>query len=114
MLHSLVAQVIKHLPALQKTRVRSLGGEDPLEKGMATHCSILAWEIHGQRNLAGYGLWGGKESDLVTKQQLLSNILWKFPSFLKYPLINPLQQIHHFGCWPQRDDKEKIVKLLWG
>ena len=55
--------------------------------------------------------------DLVTKQQqqqLLSYTLWKCPSFLKYPLINPLQQIHHFGCWPQGDDDEKTVKLLWG
>ena len=42
---SLVAQRIKHLPAMQETRVRSLGWEDPLEKEMATHSSILAWRI---------------------------------------------------------------------
>ena len=36
---------VKNLPALQETRVRSLGREDPLEKEMATHSSILAWEI---------------------------------------------------------------------
>ena len=42
---SLVAQRIKHLPAMQKTRVRSLGQEDPLEKEMATHSGILAWKI---------------------------------------------------------------------
>ena len=42
---SLVAQRIKHLPAVQETRVRSLGWEDPLEKEMATHSSILAWRI---------------------------------------------------------------------
>ena len=35
-----------------------LGWEDPLEKEMATHSSILAWEIHGQSSLAGYSLWG--------------------------------------------------------
>ena len=35
----------KELPAMQETWVRSLGGEDPLEKGKATHCSILAWRI---------------------------------------------------------------------
>ena len=39
---SLVAQAIKNLPAIQETRVQSLGQEDPLEKGMATHSSILA------------------------------------------------------------------------
>ena len=36
---------MKRLPTTQETRVQSLGGEDPLEKGMATHSSILAWEI---------------------------------------------------------------------
>ena len=42
---SLVAQEVKNLPAVPETWVRSLGQEDPLEKGMATHSSILAWEI---------------------------------------------------------------------
>ena len=42
---SLVAQRIKRLPAMQETRVRSLGWEDPLEKEMAIHSSILAWRI---------------------------------------------------------------------
>ena len=41
----LVAQTIKNLPAMQETQVRSLGWEDPLEKEMATHFSILAWKI---------------------------------------------------------------------
>ena len=44
-LTSLEAQVVKNLRAMQKSQVRSLGQEDPLEKGMATHSSILAWEI---------------------------------------------------------------------
>ena len=44
-LASLVAQTVKNLPAMQKTQVRSLGQEDPLEKGMATDSSILAWRI---------------------------------------------------------------------
>ena len=42
---SLVAQLVKNLPAMRETWVRSLGWEDPLEKGMATHSSILAWRI---------------------------------------------------------------------
>ena len=42
---SLVAQMVKNLPSLQETWVQSLGWEDPLEKGMATHSSILAWRI---------------------------------------------------------------------
>ena len=42
---SLVAQTVKNLPAVQETWVQSLGWEDPLEKGTATHSSILAWRI---------------------------------------------------------------------
>ena len=42
---SLVAHMVKNLPAMQETRVRSLGGEDPLEQEMTTHSSILAWRI---------------------------------------------------------------------
>ena len=42
---SLVAQLVKNLPAMQETPVRFLGWEDPLEKGAATHSSILAWRI---------------------------------------------------------------------
>ena len=40
-----MAQVVKNLPAMQETQVQSLGQEDPLEEGTATHSSILAWEI---------------------------------------------------------------------
>ena len=42
---SLVAQMVKHLPAMWETQVRSLGQEDPLEKEMATHSSTLAWNL---------------------------------------------------------------------
>ena len=42
---SLVAQMVKHLPAMRETWVQSLGQEDPLEKEMATHFSTLAWKI---------------------------------------------------------------------
>ena len=45
MCRHLVAQMVKHLPAMQETQVHSLGQEDSLEKEMATHSSILAWEI---------------------------------------------------------------------
>ena len=44
---SLVAQMVKRLPAMWETQVRSLGREDPLEKEMATHSSILVWTIPG-------------------------------------------------------------------
>ena len=50
---SLVAQVVKILPAMQDMSVQSLGGEDPLEKGMATQSVFLPAEFHGPRSLAG-------------------------------------------------------------
>ena len=64
---SLVAQTVKRLPTMQETRFQSLGGEDALEKDMATHSSILAWKSHGQRSLVGYSPWGRKESDTTER-----------------------------------------------
>ena len=48
--------MVKNLPKMQETWVRSLGWEDPLEKGMAAHSSILAWKYYGQRSLEGDSL----------------------------------------------------------
>ena len=67
----LVAQMVKHLPAVQETRVQSLGWEDSLEKGMATDSSILAWRTPWTEKLVGYSPWGRKESD-TTEQLTLS------------------------------------------
>ena len=66
-----MAQWVKNLLEMQETQVRSLGWEDPLEKEVTTHSSILAWKSHGQRSLAGYSPWGRKRvgHDLVTKQK---------------------------------------------
>ena len=50
---SLVAQTVKNLPAMQETQIPSLGWEDPLEKEMATHSSILAWRIPWTENPGG-------------------------------------------------------------
>ena len=58
-----MAQMVKILPANTEKQVLSLGWEDPLEEGMATHSSILPGESHGQRSLAGYSPWGCKESE---------------------------------------------------
>ena len=56
--------MVKNLPAMQETQVRSLGWEDPLEKEMATHSyQYLPGEFHEQRSLVGYSPWGHKDSD---------------------------------------------------
>ena len=59
---SLVAQLVKNLPAMQEIWVRSLGQEDPLEKGMATHSSTLAWRILWTEDLVDYSPWNRKKS----------------------------------------------------
>ena len=60
-----MAQRVKCLPAMQETRVRFLGREDPLEKEVATHSSILAWKIPRMESLVGYSPQGQEESDMT-------------------------------------------------
>ena len=60
---SLIAQWVKNPPAMQETWLRSLGWEDPLEKGKTTHSSILAWRIP-------WGPWGHKKSDMTEQLSL--------------------------------------------
>ena len=49
----------------QETWVQSLGGEDPLEKAMVAHCSVLAWRIPWTEEPGGYSPWGRKESNMT-------------------------------------------------
>ena len=60
---SLIAQLVKNLPAMQETWVRFLGQEDPLEKEMVTHSSILGWRIPWREELGGLQSMGSQESD---------------------------------------------------
>ena len=84
---SLVARRLKRLPAIRETWVQSLGQEDPLEKEMATHSSILDWRIPWTEEPGGlYSSWGRKESDTTSLSLLLSISLVK-----KTPL-SPLQR----------------------
>ena len=59
----LIAQMVNNLPAVQETRVRFLGQEDPLEKEMATHSSILAWRIAWTEEPGGLRSMESQESD---------------------------------------------------
>ena len=63
---SLVAQMVKNLPTMWETWVRSLGLKDPLEKGWQATPVFLPGEFHGQRSLVGYSPWDHKGSLLVT------------------------------------------------
>ena len=85
---SLVAQLVKNPPAMWETWVRSLGWEDPLEKGQANHSSgrrqwhptpvLLPGKSHGQRSLVGWNPWGRKESDTrATSPSLFTFMHWR-------------------------------------
>ena len=68
--------MVKNLPATQETWVQFLSREDPLEKGMATHSSILAWRIPWAKEsdgLQGYSLWDRK--DLYMTEQLTYTLI---------------------------------------
>ena len=57
--------MVKNSPAKQETQDRSLGGKDPLEKEMATHSSILGWEIPWREEPGGLQSMGSQESDMI-------------------------------------------------
>ena len=91
---------------MQDPWVRSLGWEDPLEEGMATHSSILAWENpHGQRSLKGYSPWGCKELDTYEQASGGDGIPVELFQILKDDAVKVLhsvcQQIWKTQQWPQ-------------
>ena len=102
--NSLVAQTIKHLPAMRETQVQSIGWEDLLEKEMATHSTVLAWKIHGRRSLVHYsGPWGRRESDkterlhfhfLIIRDVLGLMLLWTEVYFLSTSSPKEQNKIH--------------------
>ena len=80
-----MAQLLKNWPEMRQSWVQSLGWEDPLERGPATHFSVLAWRIPGL-----YSPWGRKESDM-TEQLSLSTLS-------KYNRASPMTQWQKTAC----------------
>ena len=72
-----------------------MGQEDPLEWEMAIHFRILAWKIHGQRNLVSYSPWGCKESD--TTERMTLSLLWDQPVCSSHAYAHPEVTILHLG-----------------
>ena len=97
------------MQATQETQLPSLGREDPwvgkipgsrrsLEEEMATHSSVLAWRIHGQRRLAGYSPRGSKESDMTEQLSTRSSVHWKKDTLSDHQILgrNGLCRAHTF------------------
>ena len=120
---SLVAQVVKTLPAVGSSWVHSLGREDPLEKGMANQSSILAWKIPWQRNPVSYTVHGVTKSwtlykfkvcelnrnlgnGLETQLSLKRLFLWE-----KYILPIP-SRTHYIYISQSSDSQDKLLLLL--
>ena len=84
--------MVKNLPAMQETQIRSLGREDPLEEETATHSSILNWRIHGQRSLVGHSPYSPKELDMTERAQTQSHGWFQAPVILVLSeLLGPLR-----------------------
>ena len=96
---SLVAQMVKNLPAMWEAWVRSLVQEDTMEKRMATHSSILAWRIPWLRSLVGYSPWGRKESDM-TGQLTLRESLYLICILVLFNLLKFQPSIFSHFCEP--------------
>ena len=72
--------MVKNLPAMQETQVQSLGQKDPMEKGMATHSSILAWRIPWTEKPGRLQFMGCKESDMTKRLSLTQGTQWNLDS----------------------------------
>ena len=81
---------------IQETRVQSLGWEDPLQKEMATHSSILAsGKLHGQGSLMGYSPWGCKELNMTKYAHTALPLMVCFFVHLENASFSPVQSLSH-------------------
>ena len=81
---SLVAQMVKNLPSIWEIQVQPLGWDDPVEKEMATHSSILAWRIPWTEELVGSSPWGQKELNMTNSNAFTFHFLWNVKCSLPY------------------------------
>ena len=85
--------MVKNPPAMRETWVQSLGREDPLEEGTATHSSFLPGESHGQRSLGDYSPWGHKESDTTEQLSTARRIKLMYRLLLLLLLLSCLSRV---------------------
>ena len=96
---SLVAQMVKNLPAVWETWVQSLGWEDPLEDDMATHSSILAWRIPMDRRGWWATVHGVTESDMTEQLSTAQPILGLFTKRREIYLLSIEKSLNEAGLF---------------
>ena len=102
-----MAHLVKNLPAMQETQVQSLGQEDPMEKGMATHSSILAWRIPWTEEPGRLQFMGCKELDMTKRLSLTQGTQWNLDS-----RKNAMDSYLRFGFQGQSKGKNHVrVKI---
>ena len=96
-----MTQTVKNLPAMQETQVRSLGREDPLEKGTATHSSILAWRIPWTEKPGGLHPMESQRigHNLATNTFTLSESLEKYHKVSSFSFSIPLPGLYKFSSF---------------
>ena len=106
-------ETVKHLPTMQKTQVRSLGWEDPLEKGMATHSSILAWKFPWMEEPGGLQSMGSKRVRHFTNTALIE-LVGKLFLYLYFWNIFPLWRIGiiYLNIWWNSPVKSSGLELF--
>ena len=99
-----MAQTVKCLPAVRETWVRSLGGEDPLEKEVATHSGTLPGKSHGRRSLIGYSPWVEKSRTRLSNLTFTCKLLWG---------LNQVIQVVGVDLKPQVLIQKKYICNFW-
>ena len=100
--------MVKDLPTIQETQIPSLGWEDPLEKGMATHSSISAWKIPWTEEPGSYSPWGGKESD-TTERLTLSHFSKSKTTWFEFQILFLFSSSYQLGRWGK--EGEGLLKV---
>ena len=108
--------MVNSLPAVQETRVWSLSQEDPPEKEMATHSSILVWKSHEWSSLAGCSRWGRKESDTTERLHFTECILGQGPVHRSHRVMkdSQSQEIHLRKHWESIEKTSLMASALFG
>ena len=114
MLASLVAQMVKNMPAVQEIRVQSLGQEDPLEMEMATHSSILAWKAPWTEEPGGLQSVGSQRvrHDWVTNTCIMLKVLYMFP--YKYKVFTVFYSWNAYWICKLQKWERKLTWYPWG